>query len=268
MTSGQKSAKSNVFVTVAALIVLSVYPPMWALAQDNGNELSRNGMDPTEARSRIDFLFADVRGVRDRDLFGFTISGNYAFARWGSFGVEVPYLYTNADFSELYEDGWGDVKLEAMAVVYNRPGERAYKSVAVGAEFLTNTGDYEGGTGLGYYAIAPYVAASFPLAENLFFAPIIRDYVSLGGDEDAGEINELRVQLLSVYEGESGFWIGLQPEVIVDLTGFKFANYPLRTTIGKMVNENLGFAAQLTTDLAGESRVDYLASFRMLYLFD
>lgn len=264
MVRKQKMVTGLFPVIVVGFLTLLLSVDQSAIGQEDISILTRDGTDPTEARTRLDIHMADVRGLGYGDLFGFRLEGDYAFTRWGSIGISAPFMIT--DFSGYVEHGLGDIRVDALAVLYNDPGKKAFRSIAAGTGFLTKTGSHETGTGLGMNIISPYLAMSFPYGEEAFMALVIQDYISFAAESDLKEIHELRLQLRGVHHNVGGFWITAQPEVQIDLTGFDYTNIPIRGVIGKMLSNNVGLAAQLTSYVAGESTVDYFASFSLRYL--
>lgn len=234
-------------------------------SQEQARPLSANGTDPTEARSRFDANIGRIDLLSAGYIFEISAGGDFAFSRRGSVGVSAPLVY--ADFPSGTTTEIGDITFNALASVIQKPQASIFHSLAIGADFVLENGDVEAGTGFGQNIIAPYLAASFYPGEGFMLAPLIKEFISLEEDESGRSIHDLSLRLLTVFSFESGFWLNLTPELIVDLNGDQKNLYTLRATFGKMINKNVGFAGDVIYQIAGEKRYDYLARLNMRYLF-
>lgn len=243
------------------------YPYMGFLsAQDSFYDLTANGTDPTEIRSRMDLYFVQVTSRASRDLFGSQLSGDYALSKNLSAGIDLPYIHTELSGGRIGA-GIGDIAFRGLLNIYRRDHDRYLKSSAIGIKLVLDTGSADEGTGDGKYAVAPNIAATYTLADEFFLSPVIELFSTFGGDSTAVDIHELHIKLLTVITFSEGIWISLRPELIIDLTGEFQASYPLRTIVGIMLSENFGLSAQYTHFLAGDERVNYFANVDLRYLF-
>ncbi len=253
--------RQAVWLCLAAIMVCGV--PLQS--QEQARPLSANGTDPTEARSRFEANVGRVDLLSAGYIFELSAGGDFAFSRWSSVGVSAPLVY--ADFPSGTTTEIGDIIFNALASVIQKPRESVFRSLAIGADFILNNGDVNAGTGFGQNIIAPYLAASFYPGEGFMLTPLIKELISLEEDENGRNVHDLSLRLLTVFSFETGFWLNLTPELIVDLNGDQKNLYTLRATFGKMVNKNVGFAGDVVYQIAGEKRFDYLARLNMRYLF-
>lgn len=222
-----------------------------------------NGSDPSEIRSRVDAQIVDVRGLRNRDLAGASLSGVYAIRGKMNIGLSMPLVYS--DFDGWLNDGLGDVALH-LRYRLSRPFY-APRAIAIGADLLLKTGNYELGNSYGQYIAAPYITFVYNTEEEFLIAPILRYYFGFDADPGVNRRSELRFQLRSMVSYKNGFWTLLQPEAIFDFTGFNPTSLPLRTEIGKMFSLHWGASAEIIIYLAGKERTNYQAKINIRYLF-
>ena len=192
--------------------------------------LTPNGTDPTEIRSRIDIVLAQLSNLGTADFLGAAFSGDYAFNSWFSAGAEIPIVY--AHLSGRKATGLGDVSIRMLASVYKANEMEFTKAVAAGLEVNLDTRDAGNGTGIGQTIIIPYVCASFEFAEEYLIIPQMKYLFS--AKENTNEIDELRLQVDNVFSFSESFWLSVMPEMIIDIKDERLTTYNLQTTLGKI----------------------------------
>jgi hypothetical protein len=232
-------------------------------AQENGRWVSFNGTDPTDIRSRFDANLARIDLLSAGYILELGGSADLAFSKWGSIGIRVPLVYAN--FPSTTTTEIGDIGLNGLVALFQKPEGSIFKALGVGADLTLNTGDVELGTGFGQTIVAPYVSASFYLAEGLLIAPYVKEFISVDKDENGRNINDLSLRVITNYNIDP-IWIRLTPELLIDLLGDKENLYTLRSSLGIMIDEYWGFSADVIYQIAGERRFEYLGQISMRYL--
>jgi hypothetical protein len=228
---------------------------------------TENGSDPTEIRTRVDLQLVQLTGLGGGDFMGTTISGEYAFTRKFAAGLDVPWVYTTVD--GFAETGIGDIRIMTIYnLVYDDSGDQFFEALSGGINLYLDTGNAQRGTGIDQSLIAPYLALSYALAEQLRVAPVLRQYISLSKGVDNLQINEMHLMIDGIAIFEHGIWIKITPEAVIDFEGDRIPTYNLRSSLGKMLDENWGIVAEFTSNLAGDPRVDYTSNLTLQYLFD
>jgi len=225
--------------------------------------LTPNGTDPTEIRSRVDIILAQLTSLANSDFIGTTIGGEFAFNNWLSAGADVPYVY--ARFSGKTSTGIGDIRLKILTLLYRAAQFDLLKAVAGGIEFHLDTGDADRGTGIGQTIVIPHFTASMQLADEFLIIPRIRYLFSVKEHRD--EIDEIRLDIDNVLAFPEEIWLSIMPELIVDLKGVRQTTFNLQSTLGKMLDRNWGISAVFTTNIFGEPRVESRSYFSLRYLF-
>ena len=234
-------------------------------SQEEGFRFTPNGTDPTEPRTRLDFQIAQATVLSNGELFGTGFSGDLALTNWFSAGIGVPFIFANLASDEHF--GIGDVALRALVAPYQaNDNDAVFRAVGIGAEVTFKTGDAEKGTGRGQNVFSPFIAASFEVAEALYFIPLIDNEMSFSEEDETRGVNDLTINLPFIYSFSGGFWIRLNLQGIYDLNGDFQPLYLFNSELGIMVNEKVGFAGILTNHIAGEKRFDVLGSFNMRIL--
>jgi hypothetical protein len=234
-------------------------------AQNPDSSLSPNGTDPSEPRTRFDAYFADIEPLASGYILQAAASADWAFCKWGSVGLQVPLVYAN--FPSTVTTEIGDIQLNTLLAFYRNKNEGTFKVAALGCNFFMNTGDVETGTGFGQYVIVPYLTASFYPAEEIMITPIVEKYFSLNEDDSNRSINDLSTRINTTLTIEE-LWITVTPELLIDLSGDLENLWTLRSSIGYMINPQMGFSAEVISQLAGEKRYNYLGRIAMRYLFN
>lgn len=232
-------------------------------AQNPDSTLSPNGTDPSEPRTRFDAYLARIEPLASGYILQTVASADWAFRNWGSIGVQIPLVYAN--FPSTITTEIGDIQLNALLAFYRNKNEGTFKAAALGCDFFLNTGDVETGTGFGQYVIAPYLAASFYPAEEIMMTPIVEKYFSLNKDDANRSINDLSMRVNTTLTIEE-VWVTITPELLIDLSDDMENLWTLRTSLGYMINPQMGFSAELISQLAGEKRYNYLGRIAMRYL--
>jgi len=233
-------------------------------AQEDNYPWTNNGTDPTEPRTRGEFDITRIEPVSAGYILEFPFAGELALRRWVSLGLTVPLVYADFPSSSTFE--LGDIKLSALISLFQQPNESVFKAIGIGGNFFLNTGDVETGTGFGQPTGSAYIAASFYPAEEIMIAPILQEFISVDQSSEEKKLNELSIRIQSVFNFSEGWWVDLTPELIVDLRSVRDNLWSLRSSIGKMVNKNVGLSADFFYQLAGEKRFEYLGRFKMRYL--
>ena len=229
----------------------------------SAQNLTIHGNDPTEIRSRIDIVLAQLTSLANSQFVGTSVLGEYAFNDWFLAGLDVPYVY--AKFEGKTSTGLGDVRLKLLASLYRAQQFELLKSVAGGIDVHLDTGDADRGTGIGQTIVIPNVAASMQLAEEFLIIPRIRYLFSIKEHRD--EIDEIRLDVDNVLAFPEEFWLSVMPELIIDIKGVRQTTMNLQTTLGKMLSEKWGIAAVFTTNIFGEPRVESRSYLSFRYLF-
>jgi len=225
--------------------------------------LTPNGTDPTEIRSRVDIILAQLTSLANSDFIGTTIGGEFAFNDWLSAGADVPYVY--ARFSGKTSTGIGDIRLKILTSIYRAGQFELLKAVAGGIEFHLDTGDADRGTGIGQTIVIPHITGSIQLADEFLIIPRIRYLFSVKEHRD--EIDEIRLDIDNVLAFPEEIWLSVMPELIIDIKGVRQATFNLQSTLGKMLDRNWGISAVFTTNIFGEPRVESRSYFSLRYLF-
>lgn len=246
---------SNKLMILFVLILLS----MPVQAQD----LTRNGADPTEVRTRIDIILSQLTSLAKSDLMGMQFGGDYALSGWLSVGADIPYAY--ARFSGSTSTGIGDMGVRFLLSSRNDNDRELLRSIAGGVEAHLNTGSAERGTGIGQTILIPHIGASFYLDEAFIIIPRIRYLFSV--KEENNEIDEIRFEVNNVFNFAEDIWLELQPELYFDLKGERLGTMNLISVIGKMIDDKWGVSALYKANIFGEPRIDYLMYFSLRYLF-
>jgi hypothetical protein len=254
----------KVIITVVLVLICSQQP---CNAQKEKSGLSQNGTDPTEVRDRFDADLASLTHVSGNSYLGIQAGGEKAITPWLSFGAEIPFLF--ADIADGSFGGWGDIQINAKLCFHKSKNIRSYYTASTaGLSLSLETGDYQKGTGLGQYMAMPYIALAYWLDDAWMIAPIVKEYISLGGtEENVREIHEIRLMLRNVFNFSNNIWVTLQPEWIVDINKYNNPQFPLRTVIGKMFDPRWGLSAIFTTYFGGDRRTEYFTSLNLRYLF-
>jgi hypothetical protein len=260
----QRTGRNNMLKLKFLLIFLII--TISTRAQEGEFWLTPNGTDPTEPRTRIDFIIAQATVLSNGELFGTQISGELAFTKWFSAGLAVPFIYASLS-SDPDGSGIGDVALRALVAPYQAKTDAVFRAVGLGAEVSFKTGDVDQGTGRGQNVFSPYLAASFEVAKQLLFIPLVRESISFDSEDPDNDINDLSVHVPFIYTFSGGFWISLDLEGVYDLTGEFQPLYLFNSEIGIMVNEKIGFAGVLTNNIAGQKQFDVFGSLNMRILF-
>jgi hypothetical protein len=229
----------------------------------SAQNLTIHGSDPTEIRSRIDIVLAQLTSLANSQFLGTTVLGEYAFNDWFLAGLDVPYVY--ARFEGKTSTGFGDVRLKLLASIYRAEQFGLLKAVAGGIDVHLDTGDADRGTGIGQTIVIPNIAASMQLAEEFLIIPRIRYFFSVKEHRD--EIDEIRLDVDNVLAFPEEFWLSVMPELIIDIKGIRQTTLNMQTTLGKMLSDNWGIAAVFRTNLAGEPRVESRSHLSFRYLF-
>ncbi len=228
---------------------------------------TENGSDPTEIRTRLDLRLVQLTGWGSSEFLGTTISGEYAITPRFSAGLDLPLVY--AKVSGYPETGIGDIRVTtAFNFIYDNEPDEFFEALSGGVNLYLNTGNAERGTGIGQSFIAPFLAMSYALAEQLRFAPVVRQYFTLSKRTEDEDVNEIHLQIESIAIFSEMVWIKVMPEAVIDFTGYRIPTYNLRSGLGKMFDKNWGLLAEFTTNLAGDPRVDYISNLTMQYLFE
>jgi hypothetical protein len=192
-----------------------------------------------------------------------TGGADLAVSKWGVLGFRIPLVYAN--FPSTTTTEIGDIRLSGLIALFQKPEDTIFKALGIGADVTLNTGDVTLGTGFGQTIVAPYVTASFYPAEGLLIAPFVKEFISLEKDENARNINDLSLRVITNYSVDP-IWIRLTPELLIDLLGDKKTLYTLRSSLGIMIDEYWGFSADVIYQIAGERRYEYLGQINMRYL--
>ena len=248
---------------------MSKWLPMLLLCAGGvfGQVRTENGSDPTEVRSRFDLQLVRLTGLGSSDFLGTTVSGEYAFTQKFAAGLDVPLVYANV--SGYAETGIGDIRIKTIYnLIYDDSPDEFFEALSGGVNVYLNTGDAERGTGIGQSFVAPYFALSYALAEEIRFAPVARQYITLSKGPTDQDVNELHLQVETVAMFAEMVWIKVVPEAVIDFTGNRIPTYNLRSGLGKMLDGNWGILAEFTTNIAGDPRVDYNSNLVLQYLID
>jgi len=228
---------------------------------------TENGSDPTEIRTRLDMQLLRLTGWGSSDFLGTTVSGEYAFTRRFSAGLDLPLVYANV--SGVAETGIGDIRIKtAFNFIYENEPDGFFEALSGGINLYLNTGDAERGTGIGQSFLAPFLALSYALAEELRFAPVVRQYFTLSKKPADADVKEIHLQIESIAMFSEMIWIKVMPEAVIDFTGYRIPTYNLHSGLGKMFDSNWGLLAEFSTNLAGNPRVDYTSNLTLQYLFE
>ncbi len=246
-------------ILLVSLLVLLVQWHVAVYAQ----EFTPNGSDPTEIRSRIDVILAQLTSQANSNFVGSTFGGEFAFNSWLSAGLDLPFVY--AWFSGRTSTGVGDIRLKILTSLYRVRQPEFFKALALGLNTHLDTGDADRGTGIGQTIMIPFVASSFELAPELLIIPRIRYLFSIKEHRD--EIDEIRLDIDNVLAFPEDFWISVMPELIFDLKGIRQTTLNLQSTLGKMLDTNWGVSAVFTTNIFGEPRVESRTYISLRYLF-
>ncbi|MFQ5582864.1 MAG: hypothetical protein ACE5GL_00320 [Calditrichia bacterium] len=258
------SLKLQFKLLFSLLFFIFVFP---LYAQQDSLWLSPNGTDPTDIRSHVNASIGRIDPLSTGYILQFSGEADLALTKWTSIGAEVPMVY--ADFPSTVTFEMGDVVLRAL-VAFNKnsgySGESVFKGVALGLKFLMDTGNVETGTGFGQNITSPYLAVSLYPAEGILIAPIIQDFLSLEKDEEGRDLHQISLRIKSTATFSQGIWITLTPELILDLKNERENLWALRSSLGKMINKEVGFSADFLSHLAGEKRFNYIAGISLRYL--
>jgi len=248
-----------------SLLVFLILMFTLPLIAQNKKVLSINGTDPTESRTRIDIYIAEARFTASGDIFATKLTGDYAFANWGSIGLGIPYVYADMPSSTTF--GLGDVDINFLFSLHDKNNDKLFQAVALGMDVSLSSGDATLGTGLGQNLASPYITAAFLPADEILVAPILQEYYSFGGEDDARKIHELSIRIKNVFTLEKGHWLTLTPEVIIDFEGLYRPTYNIRSSLGYMVDENWALSGDFITHLIGDPRFSSIGRFNARYLF-
>jgi hypothetical protein len=232
-------------------------------AQENTPWISPNGTDPTDIRSRFDANLGRIDLLSSGYILELAGSANLAFSKWGTIGITVPFVY--ADFPSTVTTEVGDIGLNALVALFQKPEGSDFKALGIGADITLNTGDVNLGTGFGQNIVAPYVTVSFYPGEGLLVAPFVKEFIAIDKDDSGRNVNDLSLRVITNYSFDQ-FWIRLTPELLIDLLKEKKNLYTLRTSLGVMIDANWGFSADIIYQIAGERRFEYLGRIGMRYL--
>lgn len=253
------------FLPVVLLMILAI----WCLrpsvqAQDSSQWISMTGTDPTDIRTRLDASLGRVDLLASGYILELAGSADLAFSRWGRIGVSIPLVY--AYFPSTTTTEVGDIKLTGLVSLFQQPLGSIFKALGIGADYFMNTGNVDLGTGYGQSIIAPYITASLYPADGLLVAPLVEEFISVSNDDSKNKRHDISVRIISTYGTEDGIWVTLAPELIIDALGERKNLYTLRTSLGMMLDEKMGFSADFVYQIAGERRFEYLARINMRYL--
>jgi len=232
-------------------------------AQNPVSTLSPNATDPGEPRNRIDAYLAVIEPLFSGYIMQPSVSADWAFREWGSVGIQVPLVYANFPSTVTFEVG--DIQLNTLLVFYRSKNIESFKSAALGCDFFLNTGDVETGTGFGQYVMAPFLTFSFYPENGIMIAPIIEEYISLEKDKSKNSIHDLSLRINSTLTLDE-YWVTLTPELLIDLLGDVKNLWAMRSSLGMMINPQVGLSADLFYQLAGEKRYNYLGRMALKYL--
>ena len=208
-----------------------------------------------------------LTGLGSSDFLGTTVSGEYALIPKLSAGLDVPLVYANV--SGNAETGIGDIRIKTTDnILYDSSPDGFFEALSGGINLYLDTGDAIRGTGIGQSFIAPYLALSYALAEQLRFAPVFRQFITLSKRPNDPDVNETHLQIEGIAIFSEMVWIKVVPEAVIDFTGNRIPTYYLRSSLVKMFNPNWGLVAEFTTNIAGEPRVDYTSNLTLQYLVD
>lgn len=260
-------SKDRLFNSLRILLLMIL--ALWCLlpavqAQELSQWLSSTGTDPTDIRTRLDASIGRVDLLSSGYILELTGSADLAFSRWGRVGLAIPLVY--ADLASTITTEVGDLKLTGLVSLFQQPQGSVFKALGIGADYFMNTGDVETGTGFGQSIIAPYITASFYPADGLLVAPLVEEFISVGNNENVDERHDISIRIISTYGTDEDIWVTLAPELIIDALGEKKNLYTLRTSLGLMLNEKMGFSADFVYQIAGERRFEHLARINMRYL--
>lgn len=250
-------------------IVLLMILALWCLlpparAQEISEWLSPSGTDPTDIRTRLDASLSRVDLLSSGYILELAGSADLAFSRWGRVGISIPLVY--AYFPSTTTTEIGDMKLTGLVSLFQQPQGSIFKALGIGADYFMNTGNVDLGTGYGQSIIAPYITASLYPADGLLVAPFVEEFISVSNDGAGNKRHDVSMRIISTYGTEDGVWVTLAPELIIDALGEKKNLYTLRTSLGMMLDERMGFSADFVYQIAGERRFQYLARLNMRYL--
>lgn len=263
------SASSKDRLLNSLRVVLLMILAIWCLlpsaqAQDSTQWISMTGTDPTDIRTRLDASLGRVDLLASGYILELAGSADLAFSRWGRVGVFVPLVY--AYFPSTTTTEVGDIRLTGLISLFQQPEGSIFKALGIGADYFMNTGNVDLGTGYGQSIIAPYVTVSLYPADGLLVAPFVEEFISVSDDDAGNKRHDVSVRIISTYATEDGVWVTLTPELIIDVLGEKQNLYTLRTSLGMMMDERMGFSADFVYQIAGERRFQYLARINMRYL--
>jgi hypothetical protein len=241
---------------------LFLYP---AYSQTDEFESSLNGTDPTEPRTRFDAYLTRIEPLASGYVLQTTASGDYAFKDWFSIGMEVPLVYANFPSTVTFEIG--DIQLNGLFALFTTKKQASFKRVAAGFVAYLNTGNVDTGTGFGQHIIAPYLGAAFYPAPEIMVTPIIEEYISLDRNEENRAKHDLSLRLNTTLTIDE-VWVAIVPELFIDLLGYDKSLWNLRSSLGIMINANMGFSAEFISQLAGEKRFNYLGRIHFNYLLN
>lgn len=256
---GGKQSSTRIWRAIVLFMILAIS----AGAQENTPWTSPNGTDPTDIRSRFDANLARIDLLSTGYILELAGSADLAFSKWGTIGITVPFVY--ADFPSTVTTEVGDIGLNALVALFQKPEGSNFKALGIGADITLNTGDVDLGTGFGQNIVAPYVTASFYPGEGLLVAPFVKEFIAIDKDDSGRNINDLSLRVITNYSFDQ-FWIRLTPELLIDLLKEKKNLYTLRTSLGIMIDANWGFSADIIYQIAGERRFEYLGRIGMRYL--
>jgi len=245
-------------VWIAIFIISSIY------SQDSNYNVSPTGTDPTDILTRFDASLVRIDPLSAGYILELAGGGDIAITKWGSIGINVPLVYADFPSTETFE--MGDIKLKALISFLQQPEESVFKAAAIGVNYSMDTGDIETGTGFGQAILAPYITASFYVADEIMIAPFVQEFIGLEKDKSNRTFNQLDIRIITVFTFEESIWLELTPELIIDLEGTQKKLWALRSSLGTMINPKAGFSAEFVAQLAGEKRFDYLAGISMRYL--
>jgi hypothetical protein len=248
--------KTNSFVLLTIVLLLLALPGFVQAGEDS--ESTQANAAPQEVRhGRIELKRQNTdRGTPDETTKTTLKIDAYLDGVVSLLRLEVPFPDNNTDFGgSPFDPHLGDIK--------TRVGFRPFRvddiPVSTFIEVTFPTADPES-LGSGKYQLTGGVQPTFrihlsdPYSQSnvMIFSPLVKQVVSVGGNEDRKNINYTQFELALRDTWKNKFWVKLTPKPVIDWEQNGDTGAVLELELGWIVNRNWSTWLMLGTRLWGE----------------
>jgi hypothetical protein len=230
----------------AALLAPSSFAQSEAASSGGGVR----GVNPADNLTKFELLPKFTRVDDDLGISVTTLTLKYDRAIQGVWGLnlELPLARFDAPFGD--DSGFGDLNIRGRRQF--RAGRWTY---IAGLEAVVPVASADS-LGAGKLQLNPTAVGVYALSAQTFVAGVAKQYLSVAGDGDRGDIVQGQFRLLVAHSTKTGWWILGDPQLWVDYDRDARSQFSFDLEVGKMVAPLTGMWLRAGTRLGGNWHKD------------